>query len=315
MHQVIATSGDTSLGGDDFTAVIVDWIVSQCERQLGRAVVPWLRTGAPAGRLIEIAEQSKIALTHATETVIELDEDVLGDSGAGLAEAAGVRPVLRLTLSRARFESLSRHLLVRLLRPMREAALMAGVNLPGDSGVLSLTEQETGEERRQGSFPSGGGNKRDMANNINHQQQLSHPTNDYLAGLKQQQQGSRREARKRNLQKGSTAREVRALQRKLGDPSLGAFPAGQSLSQVVLVGGATRMPAVLRIVKQLTGLPPRRTVDPDEAVALGAAVMAGVLDGTVEDLRVVSPWQAALTKTLAEHQELLLREGLLWRRD
>lgn len=63
--------------------------------------------------------------------------------------------------------------------------------------------------------------------------------------------------------------------------------AGLSASQidkVVLVGGSTRIPAVQEAIKKLTGQEPHKGVNPDEVVALGAAVQAGVLTGEVKDV-------------------------------
>jgi len=63
--------------------------------------------------------------------------------------------------------------------------------------------------------------------------------------------------------------------------------AGLSLSdinEVILVGGSTRIPAVYELVKNMTGRTPNSTVNPDEVVALGAAVQAGVLGGEVSDI-------------------------------
>lgn len=51
--------------------------------------------------------------------------------------------------------------------------------------------------------------------------------------------------------------------------------------QVILVGGSTRIPAVQAIVERIAGKKPNVTVNPDEVVALGAAVQAGVLAGEV----------------------------------
>lgn len=51
------------------------------------------------------------------------------------------------------------------------------------------------------------------------------------------------------------------------------------LNEVILVGGSTRIPAVKRIVKEITGKEPNESVNPDEAVALGAAVQAGIIQG------------------------------------
>jgi len=56
------------------------------------------------------------------------------------------------------------------------------------------------------------------------------------------------------------------------------------INHVILVGGATRMPAVQDLVQSLTGKEPNKSVNPDEVVAIGAAVQAGVLKGEVKDV-------------------------------
>lgn len=56
------------------------------------------------------------------------------------------------------------------------------------------------------------------------------------------------------------------------------------IAEVILVGGSTRMPAVQELVKRLTGKDPNMSVNPDEVVALGAAVQGGVLAGDVEGI-------------------------------
>jgi molecular chaperone DnaK len=56
------------------------------------------------------------------------------------------------------------------------------------------------------------------------------------------------------------------------------------IDQVVLVGGSTRMPAVTDLVKEETGKEPNKSVNPDEVVAIGAALQAGVLKGEVKDV-------------------------------
>ena len=57
-----------------------------------------------------------------------------------------------------------------------------------------------------------------------------------------------------------------------------------AIDQVVLVGGSTRMPAVTELVKELSGKEPNKGVNPDEVVAVGAALQAGVLKGEVKDV-------------------------------
>jgi molecular chaperone DnaK len=56
------------------------------------------------------------------------------------------------------------------------------------------------------------------------------------------------------------------------------------LDEVVMVGGSTRIPAVLELVKRVTGKDPNQTVNPDEVVAVGAAIQGGVLAGEVKDI-------------------------------
>jgi len=56
------------------------------------------------------------------------------------------------------------------------------------------------------------------------------------------------------------------------------------LDEVVMVGGSTRIPAVLELVKRITGKDPNQTVNPDEVVAVGAAIQGGVLAGDVKDI-------------------------------
>ncbi len=62
----------------------------------------------------------------------------------------------------------------------------------------------------------------------------------------------------------------------------GVTPA--DIDEVILVGGSTRVPLVQQIVKEIFGREPRKDINPDEAVALGAAVQAGVLTGEVKDI-------------------------------
>ena len=56
------------------------------------------------------------------------------------------------------------------------------------------------------------------------------------------------------------------------------------MQEVILVGGQTRMPKVQDAVKEFFGKEPRKDVNPDEAVAVGAAIQGGVLGGTVKDV-------------------------------
>jgi molecular chaperone DnaK len=77
------------------------------------------------------------------------------------------------------------------------------------------------------------------------------------------------------------------LQKSVGPSKQALKDAGidaSKIDEVVLVGGQTRMPAIQELVKKLFGKEPHKGVNPDEVVAIGAAVQAGVLSGDVKDL-------------------------------
>jgi molecular chaperone DnaK len=59
------------------------------------------------------------------------------------------------------------------------------------------------------------------------------------------------------------------------------------IDEVILVGGQTRMPAIIAAVKELFGKEPNKTINPDEVVALGAAIQAGIFQGDVQDITLV----------------------------
>ena len=82
----------------------------------------------------------------------------------------------------------------------------------------------------------------------------------------------------------------RLAKRTGGGASLHQTPLGVPISRVLLVGGATRMPCIGRFIKRMTGLKATPCVDPEEAVALGAAVQAGILEGRIEQ-KVFNPYE------------------------
>ena len=168
--QVLATCGDNHLGGDDFDARIVDWLVDQFRREHGQDL-----TGDRVAmqRLREEAEKAKKELSAATQTELNLPFLTAGPEG----------PVhFQATLTRAVFEELCGELVERTALPVRNA---------------------------------------------------------------------------------------------LSDAHLSA----SDLDQVLLVGGSTRIPAVQAKVQRMVGLEPSHALNPDECVALGAAVQAGRLGG------------------------------------
>ncbi|MES2749439.1 MAG: molecular chaperone DnaK [Patescibacteria group bacterium] len=59
------------------------------------------------------------------------------------------------------------------------------------------------------------------------------------------------------------------------------------IDEVILVGGQTRMPAIIKAVKDLFGKEPNKSINPDEVVALGAAIQAGIFQGDVQDITLV----------------------------
>ncbi|MCA9358657.1 molecular chaperone DnaK [Candidatus Kaiserbacteria bacterium] len=61
----------------------------------------------------------------------------------------------------------------------------------------------------------------------------------------------------------------------------------EEIDEIILVGGQTRMPAIQNAVKALFGKEPNRTINPDEVVALGAAIQAGIFQGDVQDITLV----------------------------
>ncbi len=82
------------------------------------------------------------------------------------------------------------------------------------------------------------------------------------------------------LTEGLLQRIVAPFNRALQDAGIKA----SELDEIVLVGGSTRMPMVQELVRKLTGKEPNKSVNPDEVVAIGAALQAGVLAGDVTDV-------------------------------
>jgi molecular chaperone DnaK len=95
----------------------------------------------------------------------------------------------------------------------------------------------------------------------------------------------------KHLELQLTRAQLEELSRELLDrlvgptkQALGDSGVGDKIDHVVLVGGMTRMPAVQERVKEATGREPHKGVNPDEVVAVGAAIQAGVLSGDVKDV-------------------------------
>lgn len=81
-----------------------------------------------------------------------------------------------------------------------------------------------------------------------------------------------------------TAKLLERTRKPVEDALKEAKLSASDIHQVLLVGGSTRMPAVQEMVKAATGKEPNRTINPDEVVAVGAAIQGGVLTGDVKDI-------------------------------
>ncbi len=172
--EVVSTAGDNHLGGDDWDQVLVDWIKAQIKIENNVEITD----KGSLQRIKKAAEDAKIELSASMSTVISLPFISMTANG----------PVnFETTLSRAKFQELTRHLLNRCEEPVKRA---------------------------------------------------------------------------------------------LADAHMSA----SELDQVLLIGGSIRMPAVQELVTRLTGKKPNLSVNPDEAVSIGAAYQGGVVSGDVKDV-------------------------------
>ncbi len=172
--EVVSTAGDNKLGGDDWDNVLADWIRAQIKIQFNRDI----NDKMALQRYKDAAEKAKIELSSNTETTISLPFIGMGDTGPISFET---------TLTRAKFQDLTRHLLDRCLKPLEDA---------------------------------------------------------------------------------------------LRDSKL----SWNDINEVLLIGGSIRMPAVQELVSKTTGKKPNLSVNPDEAVSIGAAFQGGILSGDVKDV-------------------------------
>ncbi len=115
VFEVLATNGDTHLGGDDFDQVIINWLVEEFKKDEGADL-----TADPMAlqRLKEAAEKAKIELSSSTSTEINLPY---------IMPVAGVPRHLVKTLTRAKFEQLANGLIQACLEPCRKAMQDAGL--------------------------------------------------------------------------------------------------------------------------------------------------------------------------------------------
>ena len=173
--EVLATAGNNRLGGDDFDQCIMKYLVSEFKRTDG---IDLSGDKVAMQRLKEAAEKAKIELSGVTSSNINLPYIT--------ADATGPKH-LDVTLTRAKFNELTGHLVDATMGPVRQAMSDAGLK-PSD------------------------------------------------------------------------------------------------LAKILMVGGSSRIPAVVEAVKNFTGSEPFKGINPDECVAMGAALQAGVLTGDVKGL-------------------------------
>ena len=173
--EVLSTSGNTHLGGDDFDKCVIDYLVSEFKKSDG---IDLSTDKVAMQRLKEAAEKAKVELSGVTSTQINLPYIT--------ADATGTKH-MDITLTRAKFNELTAHLVEATMGPVRQALSDAGLQ-----------------------------------------------------------------------------------------PS--------ELSKVLLVGGSTRIPAVQEAVKKITGKDGFKGINPDECVAVGAAIQGGVLGGEQEGI-------------------------------
>ena len=316
LTEIVCTSGNSQLGGTNFDAKIA--------KHLSKLVNGCCKSEDSMGMILKAAESIRIALSNnravnfalpITEegwlelndgkqvlvTSLEAEEFEGTDFAAGDANNATHS---FHQLSRKEMEKLCADEFQDLIRPIREVAIMSGAMLPGDT---SPTVVETAMEREK---------------ELKEFEQFYYDDDDDMAGgaeqaandlkmdiraAKKAQQKGRKKARETAKKERKYREEARKINQPDGNQKIRTEGiSGRPISRVVLVGGATRMPTIGRIISSLTGVTPQRTVDPDEAVALGCAVQVGVLDGKEEMGVVLNPMKAALLRAAIEKEQ---REG------
>jgi molecular chaperone DnaK len=153
LYEVLATSGDNMLGGDDFDQVIIDYLATEFKKENG---IDLSKDRAAVQRLKDAAEKAKKELSSVLTTSISLPFITMVD---------GVPQHLEMNLTRAKFEDLSRDLVERTLAPTRQALKDAGLSasqldkvvLVGGStripAVQEAIQKLTGKEPHKGVNP------------------------------------------------------------------------------------------------------------------------------------------------------------------
>jgi Hsp70 protein len=341
--EVVCTSGNAQLGGSVWDAKIArhlyqQWVPAVSSASRWEDVKHNFLLCAEAMR-IHLSNQRVVlaafplqdwsAVQKDPASVIlrngtsETSIDILASSEEKMKESRGTSRTngthVFLQLTRREMDQLCEPELQAILRPLREAAIMAGALLPGDSSpsvvAAAMEEQSMGQEGLLFEDFYSNGKVDAGANTLNSEEDGINP--DILSTLnrmkeskKMQQRGRKRardvakEERKYRQEKKSIGSPFAFLQKGGGGgtattPKVRDGISGRPISCIVLVGGATRMSCIGRLLAAVTGVTPQKTVNPDEAVALGCAVQVGRLDGVEGMGTVLTPMQAAIVRAMA----------------
>lgn len=345
LTQVISTSGNTNLGGADFDLRVAQQF-SKIMREHGTTRNFLKNGGQAADAMVRAAEASRIYLSNNRKVplALPLTEDgwkKLAHAQDVILSREDVNNLEELTekgtsnkthalcmMTRKEMEILCKEELQELLRPLREVAIMSEALLPGDARPSVVEAAIEMEEELERAMSEGSGTlafddfymddegialaafastaSPEEVQDVDPDILLQLQTAD-AKQRKKDQQGGRKKARSLAKDERKFREEKRKINAEVTDVKVRDGITGRPISQVVLVGGATRMPAIGRLLAALTGVVPQRTVNPDEAVALGCAVQAGVLDGNEDlgGLTVLTPMQAAILRAIAEKEGMI----------
>jgi molecular chaperone DnaK (HSP70) len=303
LTEIVCTAGDSQLGGSNFDVRIAQRFATLTKDG---------KSTENMDAMVRVAEKVRIYLSNNRYANLALPVTSQGWRGLG-EDMSGIilsnddesfqhntknATHLLYQMTRKEVEGLCTEELQALLRPIREVAIMAGALLPGDARpsvvetALAMEEFYTQATRSEDDKSSV-----DEATLMALQAEM-----DMKEAKKAQQQG-----RKKARQTAKDERKYREESRKvIAEPDVKVRSngiSGRPISRVVLVGGVTRMPAIQRLIAAVTGVTPQKTVDPDEAVALGCAVHVGVLDGRKGAGTVLNPMQAAILRAVVEQQQ------------
>ena len=310
LTEIVCTSGNSQLGGTNFDAKIaqhVSKLVDGCcktEESTGmilraaELIRIYLSNNRIAHLALPLTEEGWLELQEVRDVIVTPPATAEDDTTTGSSNSTHVFH----EISRKDMERICAKEFQDLIRPIREVAIMAGALLPGDTRP-SIAESAIKMDLDAKQFYDDD----DDDDNDDDKAGDDETVVVDIRSAKKMQQNGRKKARQVAKQERKYREESRKVQDRLPDEKVRADGiSGRPISRIVLVGGATRMPTIGRIISSLTGVVPQRTVDPDEAVALGCAVHVGVLDGDEEAGVVLNPMKAALLRAVIDKER---REG------